>query len=138
MSGPILIVEDHDKVRLALRKLLEVKFSQYEVIEARSGEEAITLALSEDPQLIIMDITLPGISGIEATRKIRATFPSPPVVMFTIHEDDIYRKEAKDAGAIAYVAKHALQSELLPQLTNLLTKGTDHQSQRITNNTNLH
>jgi DNA-binding NarL/FixJ family response regulator len=114
MSTSILIVDDHEKVRRALRKLLEVKFSQYQVIEASSGEEAVTLTLAEEPQLIIMDITLPGMSGIESTRRIRATSSSPPVVMFTIHEDDIYRQEAEDAGAIAYVAKHALQSELLP------------------------
>jgi DNA-binding response OmpR family regulator len=136
MSGSILIVEDHDKVRQALRKL--VKFSQFEVIEARSGEEAIALTFAEDPQLIIMDITLPGMSGIEATRRIRATLPSPPVVMFTIHEDDIYRKEAKEAGAIAYVAKHALQSELLPQLSALLTPAKDRQSQTAKENMRLH
>ena len=125
MSTSILIVEDHEKVRRALRKLLEVKFSQYQVIEASSGEEAVTLTLAEAPQLIIMDITLPGMSGIEATRRIRATSSSPPVVMFTVHEDDIYRQEAEDAGAIAYVAKHALQSELLPQLYALLAADRD-------------
>ncbi len=125
MSTSILIVDDHEKVRRALRKLLEVKFSQYQVIEASSGEEAVTLTLAEEPQLIIMDITLPGMSGIEATRRIRATSSSPPVVMFTVHEDDIYREEAQDAGAIAYVAKHALKSELLPQLSALLTPVRD-------------
>ncbi len=125
MSTSILIVEDHEKVRRALRKLLEFKFSQYQVIEASSGEEAVTLTLAEAPQLIIMDITLPGMSGIEATRRIRATSSSPQVVMFTVHEDDIYRQEAQDAGAIAYVAKHALQSELLPQLSALLTAVRD-------------
>ncbi len=125
MSTSILIVEDHEKVRRALRKLLEFKFSQYQVIEASSGEEAVTLTLAEAPQLIIMDITLPGMSGIEATRRIRATSFSPPVVMFTVHEDDIYRQEAEDAGAIAYVAKHALQSELLPQLSALLAADRD-------------
>jgi DNA-binding NarL/FixJ family response regulator len=125
MSTSILIVEDHEKVRRALRKLLEFKFSQYQVIEASSGEEAVTLTLAEAPQLIIMDITLPGMSGIEATRRIQATSSSPPVVMFTVHEDDIYRQEAEDAGAIAYVAKHALQSELLPKLSALLTTVRD-------------
>ena len=121
MAASILIVEDHEKVRQALRKLLEVKYSQYQVIEARSGEEALDLTLVEAPRLVIMDITLPGMSGIEATRRIRAAASPPPVVMFTVHEDDIYREEAEAAGAIAYVPKHALQSELLPQLSNLLT-----------------
>ena len=125
MPASILIVEDHQKVRRALRKLLEVKFSHYQVIEACSGEEALTLASAAAPQLIIMDITLPGMSGIEATRRLRATSASPPVVMFTVHEDDIYREEAKVAGAIAYVPKHALQSKLLPQLSTLLTTDGD-------------
>jgi DNA-binding NarL/FixJ family response regulator len=125
MSASILIVEDHEKVRQALRKLLEVKFSQYQVIETSSGEEAITLTLTKAPHLIIMDITLPGMSGIEATRRIQDTSCSPPVLIFTIHEDEIYRQEAKEAGAIAYVAKHALQSELMSQLSNLLTAELD-------------
>jgi two-component system invasion response regulator UvrY len=121
MPATILIVEDHDKVRSALRNLLEVKYSQYQVIEASSGEEVIALTLSEPPHLVIMDITLPGMSGIEATRRIRTTYPSTQILMFTVHEDEIYREEAKAAGACAYVPKHALQSELLPQLTSLLT-----------------
>jgi DNA-binding NarL/FixJ family response regulator len=129
MSALILIVEDHEKVRRALRKLLEVRFSNYQVIEACSGEEAVALTLAKDPQLIIMDITLPGISGIEATRRIRAAASASPVMIFTIHEDDIYRREAEDAGAVAYVAKHSLQSELLPQLATLLTRDKHKQSQ---------
>ncbi len=120
MTDSILIVEDHEKVRRALRKLLEVRFSQYKVIEAGSGEEALQQTLTNAPQLVLMDITLPGMSGIEATRRIRATDASPAVVMFTIHEDDIYRQEADEAGAIAYVTKQSLQSELLPQLDSLL------------------
>lgn len=138
MSASILIVEDHDKVRQALKKLLEVKFSQYQVLEARSGEEAITLTLSEAPQLIIMDITLPGMSGIEATRKIKTSASSPLVVMFTIHEDNIYREEARDAGAVAYVPKHALQSELLPKLSNLLTPVFDQNSQTASESIKFH
>ncbi len=114
MSTSILIVEDHEKVRRALQRLLEVKFSQYQVINACSGEEAITLTLAEAAQLIIMDITLPGINEIEATRRIRAISSSPQVVMFTVHEDGFYRQEAQDACTIAYVAKLALQCELLP------------------------
>ena len=131
MSASILIVEDHGKVRRALRKLLEVKFSQYQVIEASTGEEALQQTLANAPQLVLMDITLPGMSGIEATRQIRATDASPAVVMFTIHEDDIYRREAEAAGAIAYVTKQALQSELLPQIATLLTYGKHKQSPTV-------
>lgn len=131
MTDSILIVEDHEKVRRALRKLLEVRFSQYHVIEAGTGEEALQQTLTNAPQLILMDITLPGMSGIEATRRIRALGSSPAIVMFTIHEDDIYRQEAEEAGAVAYVTKQALQSELLPQLATLLNHDK-HQSSQMT------
>ena len=134
MSASILIVDDHKKVRRALRKLLEVRFSQYQVIEASSGKEALQQTLAYDPQLILMDITLPGMSGIEAAHRIRAAGASPAVVMFTIHEDDIYRREAEAAGAVAYVTKQSLQSELLPQLSTLLTPEEDQQPQRVSEN----
>ena len=126
MLASILIVEDHEIVRRALRDLLEVKFSEYPVIEAASGEEVFALALTEPPRLVIMDISLPGISGIEATRKLRASFPSTPILIFTVHEDSIYRKEAEAAGACAYVPKRALQNELLPQLTSILVDINEH------------
>lgn len=125
MPATILIVEDQELVRRALRKLLEVVYSRYQVIEAASGEEALGLTKTEQPHLVIMDITLPGMNGIEATQRIRAAYPTTQVVMFTIHEDQIYREEAEAAGAIAYVPKRALQSELLPQLTTLLADFRD-------------
>jgi DNA-binding NarL/FixJ family response regulator len=125
MPVKILIVEDQELVRRALRKLLEVVYSRYQVIEAASGEEALGLTKTEQPHLVIMDITLPGMNGIEATQRIRAAYPTTQVVMFTIHEDQIYREEAEAAGAIAYVPKRALQSELLPQLTTLLADSRD-------------
>jgi YesN/AraC family two-component response regulator len=65
MPATILIVEDQELVRRALRKLLEVVYSRYQVIEAASGEEALGLTKTEQPHLVIMDITLPGMNGIE-------------------------------------------------------------------------
>jgi DNA-binding NarL/FixJ family response regulator len=96
------------------------------VIEAESGEGVFALSLTEPPRLVIMDISLPGMSGIEVTRRLRASFPSTPIVIFTVHEDSIYRKEAEDAGACAYVPKRALQNDLLPQLTSILVDINDH------------
>lgn len=120
MSASILIVEDHEKVRQALRSFLELEYSHYQIIEASSGEEAINLAVAKTPRLIIMDITLPGISGIEATRRILDKSSSLSVMIFSIHEDEIYRQEAREAGAMAYVTKNALQSELMPNISSLL------------------
>ena len=124
MSATILIVEDHDAVRRSLRDWLEVKFPRCRVIEATSGEEAIALIQVESPRLVLMDISLPGLSGIEATRQIKAALPSAQIVMLTIHEDDTYRADATTAGASAYVPKRVMQTELIPTLAALLAN--DH------------
>ena len=125
MPATILIVEDHDTVRRSLRDWLEVEFPQCRVIEAASGEEAIALIRIESPRLVIMDITLPGMSGIEATRQIKATLPSVQIAMLTVHEDDTHRADATAAGASAYVPKRAMQTELIPTLTALLANDHD-------------
>ena len=74
MPAAILIVEDHDDVRRTMRDWL-LEFPQCRIIEAASGEEAIALAHVESPRLMIMDIRLPGMNGIETTRQIKAALP---------------------------------------------------------------
>jgi two-component system invasion response regulator UvrY len=125
MPAKILIVEDHDAVRRSLRDWLEVEFPQCRVIEAVSGEEAMALTRIESPHLVVMDITLPGMSGIEATRQIKATLPSAQIVMLTVHEDETYRADATAAGASAYVPKRAMQTELVRTLAALLANAHD-------------
>ncbi len=132
MPATILIVEDHDAVRRSLRDWLEVEFPQCRVIEAASGEEAVALIQIESPRLVVMDITLPGMSGIEATRQIKAILPSAQIVILTIHEDDTHRADATAAGASAYVSKRAMQTELLPTLAALLAN--DHDGEEVRNN----
>jgi DNA-binding NarL/FixJ family response regulator len=124
MPATILIVEDHDAVRRALRDWLEAEFPQCRVTEATSGEEAIALLRTESPRLVVMDISLPGMNGIEATRQIKATLPSAQIVVLTVHEDDTYRADATAAGASAYVPKRAMQTELVVTLAALLAN--DH------------
>jgi two-component system invasion response regulator UvrY len=125
MPAKILIVEDHDAVRRSLRDWLKVEFPQCRVIEAVSGEEAMVLTQIESPHLVVMDITLPGMSGIEATRQIKATLPSAQIVMLTVHEDETYRADATAAGASAYVPKRAMQTELVRTLAALLANAHD-------------
>jgi len=95
------------------------------VIEATSGEQAITLIQIESPRLVLMDISLPGMSGIEATRQIKAALPSAQIVMLTIHEGDTYRADAIAAGASAYVPKRVMQTGLVPTLAALLADTHD-------------
>jgi DNA-binding NarL/FixJ family response regulator len=103
-----------------MRDWLEIEFPQCRVIEAASGEEAITLARIESPRLVVMDIRLPGMNGIETTRQIKAALPLAQIVMLTIHTGDIYRADARAAGASAYVTKPRMHRELVPTLAALL------------------
>jgi DNA-binding NarL/FixJ family response regulator len=121
MLGTILIVEDHESVRRALRDWLAVSFPQFRVIEAVSAEEAIFLIRNETPHLVIIDFKLPGMNGIEATRRIKSSLPSAKIVMLTIREDDIYRAYATAAGVSAYIPKRAIPTELQPTLAALLS-----------------
>jgi len=121
----ILIVEDHDAVRQSLREWLEAVFPQCRVMEAASGEEAVEVAQATSPRVVVMDIVLPQMDGIEATRRIKASVPAAEVVMLTIHEAEAYRADAAAAGASAYVPKSAMQTELIPTLAALLASDHD-------------
>ena len=120
MNPCILIVEDHQGVRQSLREWLELSFPDYQLLEAVSGEEAVTMAQTMSPCLVIMDIGLPGMSGIEAAQGIKAAVPETRVVMLTIYDDDAHKAAAAAAGVSAYVPKRKVQTELLPVLTRLL------------------
>ena len=122
MQATILIVEDHQALRSSLRDWLETVFPSCHVIEAASGEESIDIAKEMTPSIVLMDIGLPGMNGIEATRCIKAVVPSTQIVMLTIHEVNSYRADAAEAGASAFVPKRTMQKELIPVLTDLLSK----------------
>jgi DNA-binding NarL/FixJ family response regulator len=118
----ILIVEDHDAVRRSLRDWLGVAFPQYQIVEAASGEEAIVMAQASLPRLVIMDIGLAEMNGIEATRRIKAIMPAAQVIMLTIHEDEAYRTDAAVVGASAYILKRKMYTELIPVMVELLCR----------------
>jgi DNA-binding NarL/FixJ family response regulator len=118
----ILIVEDHDAVRRSLRDWLGVAFPQYQIVEAASGEEAIVMAQASLPRLVIMDIGLAEMNGIEATRRIKAIMPAAQVIMLTIHEDEAYRTDAAVVGVSAYILKRKMYTELIPVMVELLCR----------------
>ena len=122
LSPHILIVEDHQGVRQSLREWLELSFPGYELLEATSGEEGVTLAQAMCPCLVIMDIGLPGMNGIETAQGIKAAVPATRVVVLTIYDDEAHRAGAAAAGVSAYVPKRKVQTELLPVLTRLLAE----------------
>jgi two-component system response regulator NreC len=109
----LLLVDDHEVVRTGLRMLLENQPDMEIVGEASTGAEALEMATRKNPDVIVMDITLPDISGIEATRQIKLTQPSAAVVALTIHEDEQYFFEMLQAGAAGYVPKRAAPEDLI-------------------------
>lgn len=121
MTVTILLVDDHEIFRKALRDWLGIVFPETHVLEAARGEEALELIQDDSPHIILMDITLPGINGLEATRRIKSTLPSSHIIMLTVHDDDSYRTHAFEAGACAYVPKQAIQTDLRPALETLLS-----------------
>lgn len=113
MATRLLLVDDHAVVRSGLRMLLSAESDVEVVGEASTAREAIDAALTISPDVILMDIGLPDMSGIEATREIKKRLPKTAVVALTIHEDEEYFFKMLEAGASAYVPKRAAPEELL-------------------------
>jgi two-component system cell cycle response regulator DivK len=121
MSGKtILYVEDNEMNRKIVRDLL--KRTKYELIEAFDGEAGVALALEKHPDLILMDIQLPKISGMEATRRLRAASQTAktPIIAITSFALSGDEQKAKEAGATAYLAKPYSPFDLLNLIRKLL------------------
>ncbi len=137
MKVKILLVDDHDALLSGIKLWLS-QVDEWEVVaEASSGEEAIELTRSLKPDLVLMDISMPGIGGIGALEKIKEDNPNVKVLMLTMHSEEEYLKRALRKGASGFVLKKAAHTELIsaintvlsgetyiyPSLTNLLIKG---------------
>lgn len=109
----ILLVDDHQIVRAGLRSLLERQDPLTVVGEASSGAEALRLATELKPDLVLMDVSMPDMGGVEATRRLKAEAPEINVLALTIHEQEAYFFEMLNAGASGYVPKRASPQMLL-------------------------
>ena len=114
----VLIVEDYDVVRAGLQDWLSAVFDDLIFIGVKSGEEAVALSAVQPPDIVLMDVELPHMNGIEAVRRIKAIVPQANIVMVSVHEDAHYRQEARAAGACAYILKHKV-GELIAVLTEI-------------------
>jgi two-component system response regulator NreC len=109
----ILLVDDHEVVRTGIKMLLEGQPDMQIVGEASNGKEALEKTRKLSPNVIVMDITLPDITGIQATQQLQTSYPDIAIVTLTIHEDEQYFFEMLQAGASGYIPKRAAPEDLI-------------------------
>jgi two-component system response regulator DevR len=119
MTMRILLVDDHEVVRLGLKALLSRNSQFHVVAEAGSASEAVEKVGRYKPEVVVMDIRLPGRSGIEATREIVAKYPDTKIIMLTSYAEDELLFDAIAAGASGYVLKQIGSGELVKALETI-------------------
>lgn len=116
----VLIADDHAIVRAGLRALL-LEDAEFELVgEAAGGYEAIELVEKKQPDVLVLDLSMPDLDGISVTRSIKPRFPDLRILILTLHEDEALLKEAIKAGAAGYILKRAAESELLTAIKVIL------------------
>ncbi|EAR62105.1 response regulator transcription factor [Neptuniibacter caesariensis] len=115
----ILITDDHSVVRQGYASVLPTVIDPCEIIEASSGEQAAELYQSEKPDIVIMDINLPGISGIEAATRILESDRDAKIMFFSMYDESLVVKQALDAGAMGYITKSGSPKTLLEAVTRI-------------------
>ena len=115
MSEPItvMLVDDHDMVRKGARGYLEAHPDIIVVAEAESGEDAVRLAREQVPDVVLMDLVMPGMDGVEATRKVKDASPRTQIIFLTSYHQDEHIFPALQAGAISYLLKDIKAAELV-------------------------
>jgi DNA-binding NarL/FixJ family response regulator len=120
----ILIVEDHEGMRNSMKRWMSTIFQEYEVVDVSTGEEAMELCRAKSPYLILMDIKLPGINGIEASRAIKAFAPHTKIIVITIYDTGAFKESALGAGADRFLSKNRISTELIPVMKEMLSSFT--------------
>jgi DNA-binding NarL/FixJ family response regulator len=109
----ILVADDHDIVRAGLKQLLNAEADWEICAEAKTGREAVALAQQFEPNVVVMDISMPELNGLEATRKIRKLLPRAKIVILSMHSSDQLVRDITEAGAQGYVLKSDADRELV-------------------------
>jgi len=116
----VLVVDDHDLIRLGIRRLLSDVPGINVIDQAASGEEAIVLVRKHRPDIVFMDIRMPGIGGLEATQRILSQQPNTKVIVISAFNDDVYPMTLLKAGASGYITKNADTDEIKTAIETVL------------------
>ncbi len=130
----VLLVDDHAIVREGLKRLLEPIAESWSLTDACNGFEALDAMRRETFQLVILDLTMPGMNGLELIRRIKAEFPPTLMLVLTMHAEEQYAMRAFKAGANGYVTKDSASSELITAVRKVLAGGayvTSHLAERV-------
>ncbi len=115
----IMLVDDHEIVRVGLKTFLDTQPDLETVAEAGTGEAAIEWAMKTHPDVILMDITMPGMDGMEATRRLQSLCPGCRVLALTVHDDKQFFMQMLTAGASGYITKQAAAEELVEAIHSI-------------------
>lgn len=124
MSAPInvMLVDDHAVVRMGFKMLLETAADIKVIAEAENGEQAIKLYMEHRPDVVVMDITMPGIGGLEAIERIMAKDNTARILVLSAHEDSVHPKRVLNAGAMGYLTKRSAAEELIKAIRTVANR----------------
>jgi DNA-binding NarL/FixJ family response regulator len=119
-STRIMLVDDNNGFLAVAQEYIEASDDFVVVHTASSGEDALALLALQQPDILIVDLSMQGISGLDVARQVKARWPGLPVVILTMYDTALHRQAATEAGADAYVVKTTMDTELVPLLHRLL------------------
>jgi len=141
----VLLAEDHMIVREGFRKMLELEDDFDIVGEAQNGRDAVALVKKFHPEVVLMDIAMPLLNGLEAARQVLKAVPTTKVIMLSAHSDDAYVKNATDSGAMGFLLKQTSAHEVCRAIREVqkgktffspsISKRIDHQNKKTPNRT---
>src|SRR5919198_4992977 len=131
MGTRVLLVDDHELVRQGIGAMLQGSGDIEVVGQARTGREAIEVARKELPDVVLMDVRMPDMDGLEATRKVKEERSRTAVVMLTMHDNPTYLRDAVRAGAAGYLLKDVSKDDLVDAIRQVATGGAFIESQML-------
>ena len=119
VSIKVLLVDDHSVVRMGFKMLIEAESDMEVISEAESGEEGIKVFKELKPDVVVMDITMPGIGGLESIERILAFDKNSKILVLSAHEDSVHPKRVLNAGALGYLTKRSAAEELIKAIRSI-------------------